>query len=247
MIQQLVNIHNLKNFICFDIFISKLDCIFHRIMGQFRLEGSPGGLCSNVLPKAGSVTGSDQVAWGFYLSTLENETETSQLLWAMAKCVVPLQPAWIPPFLSFACCLLSSHRALLWRVWVCVLGDILICIEGSPSSSSPPQSCLFPQTEQAPILHPLLTGQVQPHRQPPAVLLAIWWTHSSLKYWEILRQKIPSPNILLSWKKTQKCQNVLFCPSNMYIFHMSWIKIPFPIGLFSRHIKVPNPALFVQL
>jgi len=39
--------------------------------GQFRLAGIPGGLWSNVLPKAGSAVGSHQVAQGFS-STLEN-------------------------------------------------------------------------------------------------------------------------------------------------------------------------------
>lgn len=56
----------------FGIFISKLDRIFHRITGQFRLERTPGGLWSNVLPEAGSAMGTYQAAQGFIQPTVEN-------------------------------------------------------------------------------------------------------------------------------------------------------------------------------
>jgi len=136
------------------------------------------------------------------------KTETSQPLWTMVKMFSLISS--LNPFLNF--CLVSP--VVPPRTTVKSLG---------PSSWWPPhmywgasrplitpQSCLFPQTEQALILHPLLTGQVQPQRQPLTAVVAIRWTHPSLRHWEVFRQKIPSTNILLSAKK-KDVKMFLFC------------------------------------
>lgn len=90
----------------FDIFVSKLDWIFHRIIGQFRLEGTPGGLCSSVLPEARSTMGTHQVAQGFTKPSLENmqgqrHHNLSRQQW---KCFL-LHVIWISPLSTSHCCL----------------------------------------------------------------------------------------------------------------------------------------------
>lgn len=90
----------------FDIFISKLDRIFHRITGQFRLEGTPGGLWSNVLPEAGSAMGTHQVAQGFIQPTVENMQgqRHHNLSGHQWKCLL-LHLNCIYPLSTFCCCL----------------------------------------------------------------------------------------------------------------------------------------------
>lgn len=245
MIHQLVKIQLFLKFMYFDIFISKLDCIFHRIIGQFRSEGTPGGLWSHVLPEAGSAMGSHQVAQGLtsqLLKTCKDRDITTSL--GNGENVFPYiqSESLLFQFLPVVSCPPAVHHceksgSSWWpphTYW------------GASRPLITPQSCLFSQTEQAPILHLLLTGQVQPHRQPLTVLVATRWTHPSLKHWEIFRQKIPSPNILLSAKKKSQKFFVLFLKYVYFLFQLDQNSLSHRL-LFQTHHKFPNPALFVQL
>lgn len=143
----------------FDIFISKLDCSFHRMVGQFRLEGTPGGLWSNGLPEVGSAMGTHQVVQGFTQPTLENmqEQRHHNLCGQQRKCfLLHLNLSFIN-FLLLPC-LSTMHHC-----------------EKSGFISITTQSCLLSKSEQAPIFHPLFTGQVEPHREPP-----YWWLSNKL-------------------------------------------------------------------
>lgn len=107
------------------------------------------------------------------------------------------------------------------------------------------QSCFFTQTEQAPNLHPLLTGHMQPHTQSLTVLVTIRWTPSSLKHWEIFRQKTPSTNICFQEKK-KKVSKYLSLTHAYFPFQLDQNSLSHRL-LFQTHHKVSNPALFVQL
>lgn len=222
-----------KNGRYFDIFISKLDWIFHRIIGQFRLEGTPRRSLVQCTAWSRVSCGNTPAHSGFY--------STNSWKYARAETSQPLQTT-VKMFSPTSNLNLSSISFLLLSCF-----PTMHHCEKSEFVSTTTQSCLLSKTEQAPVLHPF-TGQVKPHRQPP-----YWWPSKELApVWNIERS-LGRKNILIKYftfteKKSLKM--FLFCfVLKICIFSiLVGTKLPFSHRLlFQTHHIVPNPALFVQL
>lgn len=79
------------------------------------------------------------------LTSLESlQAQRHQSLFGQQWKCFPLYPVWISLFSIFACCLLSSHHAPVWRVCLHPLGG-LPSVTGPPGPSSPPKAASSPR------------------------------------------------------------------------------------------------------